>query len=513
MKKNKISFTKNIFAYRVELFKHVFCFLITFHFSLFTLNSFSQGIAINTNGNAANNSAVLDISSTNQGILIPRLSLQSTTDNTTITSGDTISLVVYNSNASMTGGVGGGFYWWDGTVWRPVISPAGAGTTGQVLTSGGTLQTPTWTTPTTYSAGTGLSLSSNTLNSVWTKSDNDIYNNNTGNVGIGTMSPASKLEISGTGVQMRLTDIANQNPILNFYEGTTRAATIESYLGDLWIGTRQSKDILFITNSVENMRITNGGRVGIGTSAPSNALHIVSNANTANVYVEAFGDGGIAIKPPSDLGGHLFYTSNAAGNAYRFVVDNAGNINTATGTLSINGTGDSYFIGNVGIGTTTPNQKLEVANSDISSIVYPLRLTNSPNGGTGSGVGLQFYGWDAGIVAVLETVRAGNNYSPAYFAIKTFGGNNTDNTNTLAERLRIDGYGNIGIGTSNPGVSNLLELASTTKGFVIPRMTKVQRNAITTKVAGMMIYQTDNTPGLRVYNGSNWMKFTETTDN
>lgn len=31
-------------------------------------------------------------------------------------------------------------------------------------------------------------------------------------------------------------------------------------------------------------------------------------------------------------------------------------------------------------------------------------------------------------------------------------------------------------------------------------------------VAGTLIYQTDNTPGLRVYNGSNWMRFTETAD-
>jgi hypothetical protein len=56
------------------------------------------------------------------------------------------------------------------------------------------------------------------------------------------------------------------------------------------------------------------------------------------------------------------------------------------------------------------------------------------------------------------------------------------------------------------------KVTSTTKGLMLPRMTKTQRNAITTPLAGLMIYQTDNTPGLRVYNGTNWIKYTETTD-
>ena len=71
---------------------------------------------------------------------------------------------------------------------------------------------------------------------------------------------------------------------------------------------------------------------------------------------------------------------------------------------------------------------------------------------------------------------------------------------------------NVGIGTGLPGTSNLLELSSTSKGLVLPRMTKAQRNAISSPVAGMVIYQTDLTPGLRVFNGTNWMRFTEAVD-
>lgn len=46
---------------------------------------------------------------------------------------------------------------------------------------------------------------------------------------------------------------------------------------------------------------------------------------------------------------------------------------------------------------------------------------------------------------------------------------------------------------------------------IFPAMTKSARNALTPS-DGWSVYQTDNTPGLRVYNGVNWMRFTETSD-
>lgn len=58
----------------------------------------------------------------------------------------------------------------------------------------------------------------------------------------------------------------------------------------------------------------------------------------------------------------------------------------------------------------------------------------------------------------------------------------------------------------------IMEWQTTTQGLLLPRMTKTQRDAISSPVAGLMVYQTDNTPGLRVYNGTNWMRYTETAD-
>src|SRR5437763_16828514 len=63
------------------------------------------------------------------------------------------------------------------------------------------------------------------------------------------------------------------------------------------------------------------------------------------------------------------------------------------------------------------------------------------------------------------------------------------------ERLRIDTLGRMGIGTSLPASSSLLDLTSTTRGFLVPRMTTAQRAAITTPAQGLLIYQIDGTRG------------------
>lgn len=82
--------------------------------------SFSQNLAINTTGNTPDVSAMLDIVSTSKGLLIPRVSLSSTTDASTITTPAT-GLMVYNTNASITGthADGVGFYYNAGTTGSP----------------------------------------------------------------------------------------------------------------------------------------------------------------------------------------------------------------------------------------------------------------------------------------------------------------------------------------------------------------------------------------------------------
>lgn len=89
--------------------------LISFFFlSLINING--QNVGINATGNAPDNSAMLDVSATNKGLLIPNVSLSSTTDATTIPSPAT-SLLVYNTNTGISGGAG--YYYNSGTSASP----------------------------------------------------------------------------------------------------------------------------------------------------------------------------------------------------------------------------------------------------------------------------------------------------------------------------------------------------------------------------------------------------------
>lgn len=67
---------------------------------------------------------------------------------------------------------------------------------------------------------------------------------------------------------------------------------------------------------------------------------------------------------------------------------------------------------------------------------------------------------------------------------------------------------NVGINNPNPHAKSLLDLTSTDKGLLTPRMTEAQRNAMFPAAdgtaAGMIVYQTDNNSGYYYYNGSAW---------
>jgi hypothetical protein len=74
-------------------------------------------VSITTNGNSADPSAMLEVKSTDKGMLIPRVALTGTTDITTISTPAT-SLLVYNT--ATAGDVTPGFYYWNGTAWTPM---------------------------------------------------------------------------------------------------------------------------------------------------------------------------------------------------------------------------------------------------------------------------------------------------------------------------------------------------------------------------------------------------------
>lgn len=70
----------------------------------------------------------------------------------------------------------------------------------------------------------------------------------------------------------------------------------------------------------------------------------------------------------------------------------------------------------------------------------------------------------------------------------------------------------VGIGTTAPDPSAALEVKSTAAGILVPKMTQVQRDAIPSPAIGLMIFQTNNTPGFYYYTGTAWTPFTGDDD-
>src|ERR1017187_602012 len=84
-------------------------------FFIYFSGLFGQSVGIGTSQFVPDASSILEIRSTDKGVLIPRVSLNSTSDILTIVS-PIISLLVYNTNASMTNG-GLGYWYWNGAKW------------------------------------------------------------------------------------------------------------------------------------------------------------------------------------------------------------------------------------------------------------------------------------------------------------------------------------------------------------------------------------------------------------
>jgi hypothetical protein len=126
--------------------------------------------------------------------------------------------------------------------------------------------------------------------------------------------------------------------------------------------------------------------------------------------------------------------------------------------------------GNVGIGTTSPVNKLQV-HGNIISIASNVEVSN---GGSANGQGM---------------------YSP--------GENELGFSTDSIERIRIDDTGNVGIGTSTPNASAKLDVSSTTGGILFPRLTNTQRDLLTT-TEGLVIYNT-TASRLQVYSSGGWV--------
>ena len=176
-----------------------------------------------------------------------------------------------------------------------------------------------------------------------------------GNVGIGTISPNAKLDVSGT---IRLNDNALYLHTTTdqwhglVFDATANGPRLFGY-GGITFGTMSTGTY------IEKMRINSNGNVGIGTNAPSQTLDINGRINVSNGVIQR---GGAPLTTTSDLG--LY--SLQSGMYMRFVTNNAPfRFYSDGGTAPFYGTNALMSIessGWVGINTTNmdPQYKLSV---------------------------------------------------------------------------------------------------------------------------------------------------------
>lgn len=207
----------------------------------------AQGVSIAPTATPPNPSAGLDVDFANKGVLIPRVTLQSTTDVVTIPS-PAVSLLVYNTNASMTSG-SVGFWYWDGSQWVQAIGPVGpTGPTGPIGLTGTTgaigIIGPTGLTGSTGTTGAtgpvGCASADYILKSTGSSATctiAPIFEDATGKVGIGTIAPLVSVHINATDAIAIPTGTTPQQPAtppIGSIRFNTTTGVVEAFNGTCW---------------------------------------------------------------------------------------------------------------------------------------------------------------------------------------------------------------------------------------------------------------------------------------
>jgi len=246
------------------------------------------------------------------------------------------------------------------------------------------------------------------------------YNNN------GVLGGSSNFVFDGTNVGVGTTSLLGKFTVAGGYSFVTDDGTRRLVMGPdgtgVLLGTSTNHYLRFITNDTERMRILAGGSVGIGTTTPAYLLDVAGTVNTSQAV----------------RFGASYFEGASAYAISRYLTNMTFNVPTGSGfAWAING-GDTMLInssGNVGIGTSSPSERLHV----VAASNYPGYFRSST---ATAGVLL-------GGVSSAGTVTSDSSGTPLTFGI---GG---------TEAVRITTAGNVGIGTSSPGARIAVAAANT----------------------------------------------------
>jgi len=375
-----------------------------------------------------------------------------------------------------------------------------SGVAGQVLST--TSTGIDWVDANTV-PGTGL----------WLANGNDIYNSNSGNVGIDVTAPTSSVHVNG--LQTNSGSNSAHNPTgtmrLNFagasgadeygaslvftqrwWTGSTGEIAMGqitgvketgngNYGGGLAFFTSNSTS----TNLLERLRINELGNVGIGTTSPTSPLTIKSNSTSSS-------SSGLTIQSNGNTN-NIFELAEKSTDGARLQMYDAG---VAKIALYTDGTDNYISAGNVGIGATSPSKKLHVVGDQLifgdlllegsansfrtismntvdGSDNQTLYLCGGQTASTARGGLVQIIGNEVATTGGSVILKAGN--------VST---GDIDFYTANTQKMIINNAGNVGIGTTSPGAKlhvegtgDLVRLVSTNAGSAGAQMDMLQFSA------------------------------------
>jgi len=252
-------------------------------------------------------------------------------------------------------------------------------------------------------------------------------------------------------------------------------------------------------------------RLGVGTNTPTTDLQVFGLNPTISTKISSNQIGKFAFLSATDVELGALQLSGGSGEMRMFLSSSYFPTFYSSGLEAMR----ISSARNLGVGLTNPTARTHIQGSGSTSATTSLLVQNS--------AGTQLFKIpDNGNVEINPTGGRPFDFSSdgitmnsdSFFSIRNRGGGSAagiklqwfDSTFGYRTAIFVDRPSNslsVGVNTDSPNASAILDATSTTKGFLPPRMTTTQKNAIASPAAGLVVY--DNTTNkLQCYNGSTW---------
>jgi hypothetical protein len=323
----------------------------------------------------------------------------------------------------------------------------------------------------------------------------------TARVGIGTASPSVNLHIFGGSAAIKVHSTTNES-YLN-YENSTTTASIKV----------TNNDLATILGGSERMRITSAGNVGIGTNSPLVKLEVKGSGSTSattSLLVQNSA-GSLLLRAKDDgqvqLGSSSNFTvdGNTTYNRYELTVGGLSSIPSAI--LSATSTTRGFLPPRM---TTTQRDAIATPATGLKVYNTTTNTTDTYDGATWQRFGQQTLIKGSGSTSATTSLLVQNSAGSTALQIKddrefsTSGGNVSlkDGALYIGSNFITTYTQSVGFFGANVA-SAIVEMRSTTKGLLPPRMTTTQKNAISSPASGLQVYDTDLNQ-MSYYNGTTW---------